>query len=96
MDTGAERSIREAAMRWLDERPSEHVDYSWLTTFAYEGDRIPLMDRQRGIRKPAGMSAALAIRTTFPDPRRPPPYVDTLGADGLPRYMYRGTDPQHC
>lgn len=95
MDTAAERAVREAAMRWLDARPSERVDYSWLTTFEYQGDRIPLMDRQRGIRKPAGMSAALAIRTTFTEPGKTPLYADAIGADGLQRYMYRGDDPQH-
>lgn len=95
MDTEAERTVREAAMRWLDTRPSERVDYAWLTTFEFEGARIPLMDRQRGIRKPAGMSAALAIRTTFTDPGKTPPYADSIGPDGLQRYMYRGDDPQH-
>lgn len=53
------------------------------------------MDRQRGIRKPAGMRAALAIRTTFTDPGQAPPYADTIGTDGLQRYKYRGSDPMH-
>lgn len=53
------------------------------------------MDRQRGIRKPAGMSAALAIRTTFTEPGKTPPYADAIGSDGLQRYKYRGDDPFH-
>ncbi|MEP9362059.1 HNH endonuclease [Nocardioides sp. CN2-186] len=91
----AERSVRDAAMKWLDARASQQVDYAWVSQFEYAGDRIPLMDLQRGIRKPAGMSAALAIRTTFTPPNQLPPYNDTIGADGLQRYKYRGTDPQH-
>lgn len=90
-----EAELRRAAMEWLDERPSLRVDYSWLTTFEYEGKRVPLMDRQRGIRKPAGLEAALAIRTTFTAPNEPPPYDDAIGPDGLQRYKYRGTDPDH-
>ena len=82
-------------MRWLDERPSPRVDFAWLSTFEYDGRRIPLMDRQRGIRKPAGMDAALAIRTTYTPPGQLPPYTDAIGDDGLPRYKYRGDDPQH-
>lgn len=82
-------------MQWLDHRPAERVDYAWLSGFEYEGRRIPLMDRQRGIRKPAGMDAALAIRTTFTSPDQVPPYSDTIGSDGLQRYKYRGTDPDH-
>jgi len=53
------------------------------------------MDRQRGIRKPAGFDAALAIRTTFTPPAQVPPYADSIGWDGLQRYKYRGDDPDH-
>ena len=53
------------------------------------------MDRQRGIRKPAGFDAALAIRTTFTPPGQTPPYADLIGPDGLQRYKYRGDDPDH-
>lgn len=88
-------ALRHAAMAWLDKRSSDFVDYAWLSTFEYEGTRITLMDRQRGIRKPAGMDAALAIRTTFTPPGKMPPYADSIGPDGLQRYKYRGTDPQH-
>jgi putative restriction endonuclease len=82
-------------MDWLDMRPTPRVDYGWLAGFEYEGQRVALMDRQRGIRKPAGLQAALAIRTTFTPPGQLPPYADEIGADGLQRYKYRGTDPQH-
>lgn len=91
-----EGAVRAAAMKWLDTRPSDRVDYQWLTTFEYEGSRLPLIDRQRGIRKPASFEAALAIRTTFTPENQTPPYADALGADGLQRYKYRGLDPQHA
>jgi putative restriction endonuclease len=48
---------------------------------------------QTGIWKPAGLSAALTIRTTFTPPNQPPPYADDVGDDGLVRHKYRGTDP---
>jgi putative restriction endonuclease len=53
------------------------------------------MDRQRGIRKPAAMNAALSMRTVFTRPGDTPPYADAEGPDGLQRYKYRGDDPDH-
>lgn len=95
MDTEQERAVRQSAMAWLDRRQGTRVQYSWLRGFEFEGQQIPLMDSRRGIRKPAGMSAALAIRTTFTEPSRTPPYADAIGSDGLQRYKYRGDDPLH-
>lgn len=82
-------------MTWLDRRPDEVVDYQWLTTFAYDDQRMPLMDRQRGIRKPAALTAALSMRTVYTRAGATPPYADAEGPDGLLRYKYRGDDPQH-
>lgn len=93
--TDSAMKLRKSAMAWLDGRPTERVDFSWLSGFEYDGERIPLMDRQRGIRKPAGMDAALAIRTTFTPPGKVPPYADSIGQDGLQRYKYRGDNPAH-
>ncbi len=53
------------------------------------------MDPQRGIRKPAGLDAALSIRTSYTPVGQSPPYEDAEGPDGLLRYKYRGTDPEH-
>ncbi|MCH1867429.1 HNH endonuclease [Nocardioides sp. CFH 31398] len=53
------------------------------------------MDLQRGIRKPANFTSALAIRTTFTAPGAKPPYADSIGEDGLQRYKYRGDNPDH-
>lgn len=82
-------------MDWLTQHGTTRVDYALASSFEYEGRHLPLMDRQRGIRKPAGFDAALAIRTTFTPPSRVPPYNDAIGPDGLQRYKYRGTDPDH-
>ena len=72
--------------------PIRHVDVS---TFEFDGTRIPLMDAQRGIRKPRMLEAALSFRTVFssrPDQR---PYADDRGVDGYLRYNWRGTDARH-
>lgn len=85
-------------MAWLDallNDGSDVVSYEDLAAFTFEGRRIPLMDPQRGIRKPAGLEAALSIRTSYTRPGQPPPYEDAEGPDGLLRYKYRGADPQH-
>jgi putative restriction endonuclease len=85
-------------MSWLDERArsaSQVLRFDDLAAFRFDDRRIPLMDPQRGIRKPAHLSAALSIRTSFTPPGQVPPYADTEGPDGLLRYKYRGDDPLH-
>ena len=52
--------------------------------FHVAGDRFPLVDRGRGIRKPAGWRAALSIMTAHGRP-----YADDEGLDGLHRYKLR-------
>jgi putative restriction endonuclease len=88
-----------AAFAWLDDRAArgeQLVRYDELAQFEVDGQRIPLMDRQRGIRKPAVLEAALSFRTTFTPPGQVPPYEDAAGDDGLQRYKFRGDDPQHA
>ena len=66
-----------------------------VSGFEFEGVRVPLMDPQRGIRKPRMLDAALSFRTVHagrPDQR---PYDDSPGPDGYLRYKWRGTDPDH-
>ena len=66
-----------------------------VADFNIDGQRIALMDPQRGIRKPNQLDAALSIRTVFSiDPGRRP-YDDERGSDGYLRYKWRGTDPRH-
>lgn len=90
--------MRAAAFAWLDERKrkgEELVTHDELAGFRFEGVRVPLIDPQRGIRKPSRLDAALSFRTTFTPPGRTPPYEDMEGPDGLVRYKYRGNDQMH-
>lgn len=83
-------------MAWLRERCTPEdpvVRYDELLGFVFEGRRLPLIDRQLGIRKPEGLPAALSIRTTYTSDRRRAPYEDVLGPDMLLRYKYEGTNP---
>jgi putative restriction endonuclease len=57
--------------------------------FLLEGQQIRLVGPQ-GIFKPQGMRLPLLITTTLGGP-----YDDSFGDDGLLRYRYRGTDPNH-
>ena len=88
-------TLRAAAFAYLDE-----VVRAWgpwvrreqLESFTFRGQRLPLIARQRGIWKPQMLEAALSILTTYTPPNQRPPYVDDIGADGYPRYKWRGTD----
>jgi len=90
--------LRAAAQAWLAGRAAAGEDLvrsSELTSFVFEGQRQPLVAAQQGIWKPRQLDAALSIRTTYTRPGATPPYEDAEGPDGLLRYKYRGTDPQH-
>ncbi len=63
-----------------------------INAFSFEGQALRLVV-QSGIWKPAGLRAALTVRTTYTPPNQLPPYADNVGTDGLVRYKYRGTDP---
>ena len=94
-----EFAVRLAAQAWLDgerARGREGWTHAELADFHFGGSRVPLMDRQRGIRKPADMVAALSMRTVFRPPGAARPYEDGTGVDGLLRYKWRGADPQHA
>ena len=91
--------LRREAQTWLtvrtqDGQRSLHRDE--LEDFAIDGRPFKLMDRQRGIRKPRELTAALSIRTTYTAEGRARPYDDTLGPDGLLRYKWRGDEPDHA
>ena len=64
--------------------------------FRFRGEPMPLMDLQGGIRKPAVLEAALSFRTVYRPEGADRPYEDAVGPDGLIRYKYRGTDPEHA
>lgn len=89
--------IRAAAIAYVQERARAAggvVSRADLEAFTFRGQRLPLIERQRGIRKVAGLDAALTILTAYaPDPERRP-YDDGVGPDGYLRYRWRGTDPE--
>lgn len=98
MNLDEERQFREVAMAWLEERKNQgqsRFSYAELAAYMHKGVRIPLMDRQRGIRKPAAFQAALSMRTAYTPPGRQKPYEDRISPDGLLHYNYRGDDPKH-
>ena len=85
-------------MEWLSRRTNdgaEPLTTEELKDFRFRGEPMSLMDMQRGIRKPAVLDAALSFRTVYRPDGAERPYADGLGPDGLMRYKFRGTDPQH-
>lgn len=89
------RSSALAFLRVVQLRTGGPVRHEDVARFEVTGVRIPLMDIQRGIRKPRMLDAALSFRTVFaaaPDQR---PYADERGEDGYQRYKWRGTNPDH-
>jgi len=94
-----ELRARRAAMAWVTVRTNDglnSISSEDLKDFELDGVRLPLIDAQRGIRKPAGFSAALSIRTVYRPEGALRPYEDGLGADGHFRYKWRGDDGQHA
>lgn len=91
-----ESEVRAAALNWLErtsfggEVPLTRAQLA--NDFVVDGERFPLIDRGRGIRKPAGWRAALSIATAAPKSGRARPYDDAEGADGLHRYKLRRDD----
>lgn len=83
-----EAAIRAAALAWLNDvslGASAPITREQLANdFHVVGERFPLVDRGRGIRKPQGWAAALSIMTALGRP-----YADDEGADGLHRDKLR-------
>jgi putative restriction endonuclease len=93
-DRARDARVRAAAFAWLDSQVTLHGDVLarplLAEGFQFEGTRVPLLGPQ-GIFKPQVLSEAPLSITTAPLA----PYDDAFGSDGLLRYRYRGTDPQH-
>lgn len=86
--------LRLALFAWLQQRGATHRLMRWrelMQEFSFDGERIPLV-QQRGIWRVRKLrNRVLTIRTS-PDN----PYGDSFGADdGLLRYCYFQSDPQH-
>ena len=91
--TETDHSIRLAAFKWLQQLNEIHGDL--IPRFQLErgfnfGDELILLVSPQGIFKPRILDFPLST-TTAPNS----PYDDSFGPDGLLRYRYRGTDPQH-
>ncbi len=65
-----------------------------INAFVFDGEPMRLIV-QPGIRKPARLSAALTIRTTYTTPGTEAPYEDEVASDGTLHYKWRGNDPGH-
>lgn len=83
---------------YLDDQVARSADgnLSWEQTawFAVAGERIALRQtRGRGIHKPRQLDAALSITTAFTGFGKQPPYEDSIGEEGYPRYKYERGDP---
>jgi putative restriction endonuclease len=91
---GAEDVFRAAVFSWLDRQRGlygDRIPWKVLQSFEYDGQRAALIT-QRGIRWMAGRPA-LTFQTTYSHDTSRAPYADHVGADGLPRYKYQGSDP---
>jgi putative restriction endonuclease len=87
--------FRATAFAYLDGVTNESgglVTRQQLEAFTFEGDRVPLIERQRGIRKVSWLEAAISMLTTFVSDPAQAPYDDKIGEDGYPRYKWQGTD----
>jgi putative restriction endonuclease len=76
-------------LRW---RQGDQVSYRDLEAFTFEGRRVSLIQRMRGIRVVSGLEAAVSILTTYRARPEDRPYDDAEGPDGYLRYKWRGTD----
>ena len=92
-----DNELRATAFAYLDGLRAKYGDaVPWreLREFTFEGDRISLVQPQRGIRVVSGLPAALTILTKYSERPEDRPYEDIEGEDGYFRYKWRGTDPE--
>lgn len=93
-DAAWDAQVRAAAFEWLTDQVARYGDVlpraGLAEGFLLDGERVPLVGPQ-GIFKPRILRGAPLSITTAPAG----PYDDSFGPDGLLRYRYRGTDPQH-
>jgi len=100
MNTDLDSRVRTAAFAFLEAEtrraPDGILPHALLARgFAFEGRRVPLVS-PAGIFRPAILpEMPLTIRTTYVEYGEVAPYRDAIGADGLLRYCYRGTNPLH-
>ena len=97
--TDLDSQVRLRAFSFLAEQTQRHGEVlprdNLAAGFEFEGHRVPLIGPQ-GIFKPAILPEMPLSITTVPVVEgRDRPYDDELGPEGLLRYRYRGTNPNH-
>lgn len=88
--------LRQEAIAWLKVRTDDgkySLTREEINDFFFDGAPFKLIDSMKGIRKPQVLDTSLSIMTSFRKPGEERPYADEVGPDGLPRYMWEGTDP---
>lgn len=96
-----ERNFREHAFTWLAHRVDESkpwISWSEILDFKnHDPDGRALVNRPQGIWKPAGLTAALSIKTRPPEKRtdRTFNYEDAMARDGLVAYKMQATNETH-
>ncbi|MGH9029314.1 MAG: HNH endonuclease [Acidimicrobiales bacterium] len=93
-DTRLRASMFDHLDRLLAKSSDGSLASSAINRFTFDGRLVRLIV-QTGIWKPAGLDAALTIRTTYTPPNQLPPYADDVEG-GVVHYKYRGTDPNHA
>jgi putative restriction endonuclease len=90
--------VRLAAFGFLAEQTSIHGDVLprriLQQGFGFGGERVPLISPQ-GIFTPHILDVPLTFCTVPPSMGKHRPYDDELGTNGIIKYRYRGTDPNH-
>jgi putative restriction endonuclease len=100
MNSDLDARVRTAAFSFLEAQirrtGSDTLSRAVLAQgFQFDGRRVPVLGPQ-GIFKPAILpDMPLSITTVAVEVGSAPPYRDLIGDDGLLRYCYRGTDPNH-
>ena len=98
-DTGLghrDEEVRAAAIAFVDQRSVASgglITRADLESFTFEGIPLPLIEMQKGIRKPAGFDVALTFLTTYVRDPSMAPYEDVVGDDGYLRYKWQGDNP---
>lgn len=90
-----DEEIRAAVFSFLDRQVQlyeDRIPWKVLQSFEFAGRQHALIT-QRGIRWLSGRPALTFTMTYSPNPARAP-YADHVGADGYPRYKYKGIDPR--
>ena len=97
-DSFGDRFVRAAVFARLEaltQRYGDVLPWSLLKQGVTVRNRLVHILGPQGIFTPAGMEVPMSITTAPLKPGQARPYEDEVGDDGMLRYRYRGTDPNH-